>query len=681
MIPAEIEQQINAVKDSKQEVAYPVFMNFLTSLLTYYPTEKAFEISSNYLCQFKMPYSIHIEYWLKQFKKYDGALTADTIENLWRIAEQSDHNNGIKAAKEIAKRMGETAISRAVKMLSEQLLDGKLVGEYILSYINSQNANNILRAHIENETQKEVLETAKVLKKLTKPVLDWLANYPPLNYKNGTDTLDSATINFLFYRIVSSNHSDQLIRPILLLIDRKTSAPFAKWLLDYYFQNGANSKLKGFLTLGVMLGGDNEIAFLQRNIVSFVDNKRTAMAKFLIEILALQGSQKALRTVDFLSRKYKTKNKSIGETANRVFNTIAEELNMTPYELADSVIPDFGFDGLFKEFDANNETYRAYIGNDFKLAFLDEDNKNLKALPKGTSAAVKDEFKEIGKEIRDIVKSQSSRLEQYLVIQRRWSVDKWEGLFLTNPTLFIYAVRLIWGIFDDKNTLISVFRCQEDQSLTDAEGNEIDFDALKSSADVRETFKVSLTFSPENTVYTEGSLKLSIGMVHPIDLTAETIDFWKNDLLDNGIEPIFPQLNRRVFLSEKTNINLCICDEFEGVQVGGYTFLSRLDKNGWLKGSIGEGAAILSYYKTFMDVELLAIVTQTGDLSIGNYDVNAAIGKIMFVKKNGIGFNNYQYNEPRKMNDPRLVRFGDVPPIVYSEVMADMAFFKENQVK
>ena len=552
------------------------------------------------------------------------------------------------------------------------------------------------------ETVAEAVVAAQKRGKLSKPVVVWLVNYPQLSYKKDGNALDNTTISFLFYRMSQAKdiRTDLEARALLSLIDRETSAPFAKWLLDSYFQNGADTKFKWCLTLGAMLGGDNEIAFLQRNIVSFMENNRGKMAENVVKALALQGSQKALRAVDFFSRKYK--NKSLGKAALEAFDVAAEELGMTPYELADSVIPNFGFDGLFKEFEANKEQYRAYIGNDFKLAFLDEDNKLLKALPKGTSAILKEEFKEIGKEIRDIVKSQSSRLEQYLVIQRRWSVDKWQAFFLTNPVMFVYAVRLIWGIFDDKNTLISVFRCQEDQSLTDAEGNEIDFEALKSNTDVRETSKVSLTFTPENANYTEGSLselkikneelndnvqssidskKLSIGMVHPISLDVETIDFWKNDLLDNDIEPIFPQLNRPVITLKDIDKNVKMSDAYEGVEVGGYTFLSRMDKTGWVKGSIGDGAGILSYYKEFTEVGLVAIVMQTGSLSIGYYDGNAEIGKVMFVKKEDIRFGNYMYDEPTKMNDPRLVRLGDVPPIVYAEVIADMAFFKENQVK
>ena len=538
------------------------------------------------------------------------------------------------------------------------------------------------------ETIKAAIDEAQKKGKLAKPVLSWLVNYPTLTCKNSTNTFNSDAISYLFYRMsqVKDVGTDAEARPLLALIDRETSAPFAKWLLDTYFQNGADAKHKWCLTLGAVLGGDNEIAFLQRNLVSFADNSRGKMAENVVKALALQGSQRALRAVEFFSRKYKSKNKNIGAAALEAFDIAAEELGVTPYELADSVIPDFGFDGLFKEFTvntegsskvgkgtqnskldtqnaSNTEGYRAFIANDFKLAFLDEDNKQLKVLPKGTSAALKEEFKEIGKEIREIVKSQSSRLEQYLVIQRRWTVDKWQGLFLTNPVMFVYANRLIWGIFDEKGALMTTFRCQEDQSLIDANGDEMDFTSPRVEGTLGE---VGVEF---------------VGIVHPISLTPEDIDFWKNELLDNDIEPIFPQLNRPVILLQNRDKILKMSNEFEGIQFGGYGFLSRMDKTGWSRGSVVDNGGIASYYKAFTEVGLVAIVMQIGDLSVGYYDVNAEIGHLMFVKKSGVRFGSYMYDEPSRESDPRLVSFGDVPPIVYSEVMADMLFFKENQIK
>ncbi|MDZ7878548.1 MAG: DUF4132 domain-containing protein [Saprospiraceae bacterium] len=632
-------------------------------------------------------------------------MTSDIVENLWLFARNADKEVRQLTAQHIAKSLGDAAIPDAEKMLMEKKTEIRLTGALILSLIKSEKATNVLRGCIadeisddvrnamlegvsaylvQNASIESVAETvaeAKKRGKVSKPVLAWLVNSPALYYKNDENALDSDTINFLFYRMsqTKDTRTDIEARPLLSLIDREKSAPFAKWLLDSYFQNGADAKFKWCLTLGAMLGGGNEVAFLQRNVVSFVDSNRGKMGENVVKALALQGSQRALRAVEFFSRKYKTKNKNIGAAALEAFDVAAEELGITPYELADSVIPDFGFDGLFKEFQANKETYRAYIGNDFKLAFLDEDNKTLKTLPKGTSAELKEEFKEIGKEIRDIVKSQSSRLEQYLIIQRRWSVDKWQAFFLSNPVMFVYAIRLVWGVFDEKNNLITLFRCQEDQTLTDKNGDEIDFDALKSEADVEESVEKTPETSPtsENT----DGVKLSIGMVHPIGLDAESLDFWKNDLVENGIEPIFPQLNRRVILLQNIDKNLRMSDAFVGVQFGGYGFISRMDKTGWSRGSVVDAGDIASYYKEFTEVGLVAIVLQMGCLSVGYYDGNAELGNVMFVKKSGVRFGSYMYDEPTKLDDPRLVPFGDVPPIVYSEVMVDMTFFKENKAK
>jgi hypothetical protein len=714
-----------AVNDTKQIACYH-FDSFLDLLLIYNSTEDAFKIGFNYLekfkddnskdflCKFRNYHAENLATLIKKLKQYETAMTSDIVENFWLFARHADKEVRQLTAQHIAKTLGEAAIPEAEKMILEKKTDVRLTGAKILSLIKTEKATNILRGYmddeinddvrnamlegiahylVENATIESVAESvtsAEKRGKLAKPVLAWLVKYPPLTYKKDGIALDDATIAFLFYRMSQAKdiRTDLEARPLLSLIDRETSAPFSKWLLDSYFQNGADAKFKWCLTLGAMLGGDNEVSFLQRNVVSFVDSNRGRMAENVVKALALQGSQRALRAVEFFSRKYKTKNKNIGAAALEAFDMAAEELGMTPYELADSVIPDFGFDGLFKEFEANKDTYRAFIGNDFKLAFLDEDNKTLKALPKGTSAELKEEFKEIGKEIRDIVKSQSSRLEQYLVIQRRWSVDKWQAFFLTNPVMFVYAVRLIWGVFDDKNNLIAVFRCQEDQTLTDKDGDEIDFEALENAQmslrGIEATEGVSNVGFGMSDVANQSSInnkKLTIGMVHPIGLDAETTDFWKNDLLDNDIEAIFPQLTRSVILLKDMDKNVKMSDDFSGIQFGGYGFISRMDKTGWSRGSVVDGGGISSYYKEFTEVGLVAIVMQTGGLSVGYYDVNAEIGNLMFVKKSGVRFGSYMYDEPSKHDDPRLVRFGDVPPIVYSEVMADMQFFKDNQVK
>ena len=53
----------------------------------------------------------------------------------------------------------------------------------------------------------------------------------------------------------------------------------------------------------------------------------------------------------------------------------------------------------------------------------------------------------------------------------------------------------------------------------------------------------------------------------------------------------------------------------------------------------------------------------------------------MFVKYGSVEFGSYTYDEPGHTNDSRLIPFEQISPIIYSEVMADMQFFKENDTR
>jgi hypothetical protein len=601
---------------------------------------------------------------------------------LWELVRHNSKKLRSLVGRHLANVQGEDAIPNAEKLLQDKRADVRLVGAMILSLIKTEKALEILRGVLNTEknddardamleglagfisaetnlkTIAESVAQAKTRGKLDKPLADWLntEGYPNLHWTDGS-IVDADTLLFIFYRMNRTKdiRFDIEAKPLIERIDKSKSAAFAKFLLKKYFESGADSKFKWCMTLGSTLGGDDELDMLKRKVNEWTEASRGKMAEYAVKALALNGSTKALRAVEFFSRKYKSKNKNIGAAANESFTLVAEELGITPYDLADSIIPDFGFEGLFRVFEVEGETYRAYINNDFKLAFLDEDNKTLKALPKATSTELKEEFKDIAKEIRDIVKSQSSRLEQYLVIQRKWTVAKWDAFFRNNPIMFTYAIRAIWGIFDEKQNLTTTFQCLEDQTLVNMEGDEVDLG--------------------ENT---EGP---SIGMVHPMMLNETQINHWKEALMDADIQPIFPQLDRPTIFLKETDKHLKLSIEFNNVQYGGYSFVGKMEKLGWSRGSVVDGGGISSYYKDFSELGVTAIIMQVGILSVGYYDENAELGNLMFVKNKTVSFGSYNYDEPEKSDDARLISFGEVPPIVYSEVMADMQFFKDNQVK
>jgi Domain of unknown function (DUF4132) len=610
--------------------------------------------------------------YLEMFFKCLANLDYTNYENeVWALAVHKEKGVRLGAGVALAK-LGDKVIPKAEKLLNDKKSDNRQIGALILSTLktpaavvvlmeklNSEaddNTRDIMLESIKNILPKPkntaemqaIIAAAKNRKKLAERVHYSLEEdrFPKPHWLSGGELTLEET-RFLFYRQSRCNdiRIDAEVKLMLPLLDKTKSAAFANALVRVFTEGYADTKIKYLLPLATSLGGDKEIDLLKAEILKWVDSGRGKMAEYAVKAIALNGAPKALRLMEFYARKYKSKYKNIGAAANESFALVAEELHISPYDLADTIIPDFGFEGLFKEFEAGGETYRAFVNNDFKIAYLDEDNKTLKALPKAASTDIKTEFKDTEKEIKDILKTQTNRLENYLIIQRRWSAEKWTALFLQNPVQFVYAVRIIWGAYANDGSLVYTFCCQEDQTLVNAKGEEITLDANH-----------------------------NIGLAHPIDLDAATIAHWKQHQKDAKITPVFPQLARTVTHLNPQQKNDTMDNRFEGIAYNGYGFLGQMQKNDWSK-MVGDAGLINSYYKTFPEYKVIAFIAQTGMHGIELYEENAVMGKFFFVKEIVLQPEAYYYEDPRLPHDPRLIPFGEIPAIVYSEVVADLTFF------
>ncbi len=613
--------------------------------------------------------------FFKTLEKLDYAPYLDTI---WGYLTSSSRPLKQLTVTLLAKR-GDSSIENASALLQHKKADTRQMGASLLSLINTPASLAVLSDTLDNETDdntrdimlqslqgilpppkdeaelKDIIAKAKKRKKLDKFTEKGLNenDLPALYWQSGS-VLDTDAIRFLFYRQARSKdiRIEAEAKLLLPFLDKTKSQPFANALLKAFIANGADSKAKYCMPLATSLGANAEIDLLKSKVLEWVDNSRGKMAEYAVKAIALNGSNKALRLIEFYSRKYKNTYKNIGAAANESFVLVAEELGIPPHELADSIIPDFDFDGLFKPFEAGGESYRAFVSNDFKILFLDDDNKLIKTVPKAASAELKAEFKDITKEIKDIVKSQTGRLEQSLITQRRWDSGKWQALFLNNPIMFAYAVRLIWGVYAADGSLLYAFRCTEDQALLNNEEEEIELDD-----------------------------DCKIGIVHPITLDETAIAYWTDSMIDADITPIFTQLMRPVIRLQNEDKDIKIYKKFAGIEYNGYSFVGKMDKLGWNRGSVADGGSITSYFKDFAWLGVTAIIEQTGVLSVGYYEENAELGNLYFVKSKSIKFGSYVYDEPRDETDNRLLLLGSVPQIIYSEIMTDLTFFKENDEK
>ncbi|NBB29625.1 DUF4132 domain-containing protein [Cellulophaga sp. BC115SP] len=599
------------------------------------------------------------------------------LPQIWDISKINSIELNQVAGKFLA-ILGNDAIPQATELLSSKKAYTRQMGMSLLESLDTVETKKIIYNFLELEPNDDIrdsytellnqmiskpctieeirakIEFAEKRIKLSTPLAPWLDDkeISPLYFKDGTP-LNTNEIRFLYYRMsrIKEIGFDFEAKLLLEHIDMNRTNEYASSLIDTFFSNWAPANLKFCLTLASTMGDASVIRTLRKKVFELTESNRGKMAEYVVKAIALNGSTQALREVEYLSRKFKSKYKNIGKAAIEAFELAAEELNMDPYDLADQIVPDFGFEGLFKTFELDGQEYRAFINHDFKILFLNESNKTLKSLPKSAPLELQNEFKEMGKEIKELVKSQTYRLEQYLIIQRQWETEKWQNLFLNNPMMFVYATRLIWGAYNEQKQLLFTFKIQEDQTCINQDGDEVEF---------------------ENGLF--------VRIVHPIDLTKYTIDYWSKTLKDENLQPAFLQLDRNVFNFNEKHKGYKISTNYRGIEMSAYRLLSCLEKRGWLRGSVVDNGRIGNYYKDFAQEGVSAVFAQEGEIGIGFMEGNAIIGNMMFVKSGSIKFRTGP-DEPTHESDPRLIPFEQISPIMYSEVMADMQFFKENDTR
>ena len=102
------------------------------------------------------------------------------------------------------------------------------------------------------------------------------------------------------------------------------------------------------------------------------------------------------------------------------------------------------------------------------------------------------------------------------------------------------------------------------------------------------------------------------------------------------------------------------------------TFKGRAEKRGWNRGSVCDAGGITSYYKIFPAAGV-DVFLSLEDMYIGiDMYSDIKLGQACFVKHGSVKIGSYTYDEPAGEQDPRLVKFSDVPPIAFSEALGDL---------
>ena len=351
---------------------------------------------------------------------------------------------------------------------------------------------------------------------------------------------------------------------------------YTNWL-----NNKADTKLKNILIPYCIFQPEDKLLKLKTQIEEWSLNARGALAAHAVYAIALNASKFALVLVDTMS--VKIKNNQVKNAAKDALKKTAKALEISEDELIDKIIPDLDFDKKgMRELHYGGEADRVFklqIKNDFTIEVTDSNDKVLKSLPapnskddKETADASKKELTLIKKNIKMITSNQITRLNKVLLNGRKWSYKTFTELFVDNPIMNIFALKLIWGVYDEKNNLIESFRYMEDGSFN--------------------------TFDEEEYIFEDSfKNKKNITLVHPIELDEEQLSKWKTQLSDYEISQPINQLDLLFEEVKEEHIKNNKIISFEDQEITAGEIMSMANKMSFERSRDIEDGGSYTYYE------------------------------------------------------------------------------------
>jgi hypothetical protein len=590
-------------------------------------------------------------------------------DRLWELVR--DPGKKVRdAVVPVVARFGDEAVRpRAVEMLeSTRKPDLRVTAAELLAALGTPAALDALEARRDVEPSEDVRDAimraldaagrpaassdraanlARVADALKAPVAPWAdeAKLPELRDRDGRLLGPEAT-RYLLYRQSRSKEiaPDIEARSLYDRVDPASGADFAAALLGNYISSGNPPTGRWTLAVVGRLGGARIVPALVRGIDEWVKANRLSIAESAVQSLALVGDESTLAALDAVARRYRAKPKNIGQAAQDALRAAADRLGITLDELGDRIVPTLGFEpGKPRIIEAGGKRIEAAIGPDFKLRYRETaSGKAVKSLPSSVSKEVKAEFKDLAAQLREAARAQTARLEDQLVRQRRWPVARWRELFLGCPVLVPFAVRLVWGHYDEPGRLDATFRALEDRTMTDAASDPYEL--------------------PETG---------SVGIVHPLELDDATRTAWRAHLADYEVEPPFFQLDRPVVRVPEDQREARFLRAARGTKLDALTFRGRAERRGWRRGPVVDNGDVRAYVrKSPAGVDaVLALEGMHVQPGQGRETTLQDVGFFRAGEWTGL----YYGPLPRDESDPRLIPLGEVPPIIYSEVVSDLS--------
>lgn len=473
-----------------------------------------------------------------------------------------------------------------------------------------------------SEGGKELSEEAQIKEILTgnwKRKLAWFLEdgLPKVHQKDGElateEYLAAILISYADMKIPSVNEEAKKLAEKL---EEAELFAYMQVLYEKWIKNGAQSKQKWVLYAAAIHGGEWIVPIINVQIQEWPKAARGAIAAIAVKALALNGTSSAFLAVDQLARKCKFR--QIKGAAAEALDLAAEQLHISREELEDRIVPNLGFDNQAEQiFDYGTRKFRVVLTPALTLEVYDEKGKQLKNLPSPgkqddpvIAKAANDAWKLLKKQLKTVIANQKIRLEQTFITERTWKADKWQALFVKNPVMHPFAMGLVWGVYQE-GTLTDTFRYMEDGTLNTADEDE--YELLEDAV---------------------------VGLVHPIELSEESLEAWKEQLSDYEIVQPITQLTRpvyRVTEEEKEEKDLI---RFGGMVLNGLALSGKLLNMGWYRGDVEDAGLYYSFYRYD---EKLSVELEFSGCCVDYANEDVVVYEAYFYKPGNLKKDGYRY--------------------------------------
>jgi hypothetical protein len=363
-------------------------------------------------------------------------------------------------------------------------------------------------------------------------------------------------------------------------------------------------------------------------------------ARVGLRALAGIGSEAAL--VQLAAIGERSRSTKLREEARQVLATVARQLGLSVDELADKAAPDLGLgpDGsVTLDYGADDPTrcFRVVFDEQLAPVIVDAEGKRLKSLPRpragddpDAATRARARWEELREHGRATAEAQSARLERAMITGRRWPAAALHEHLVSHPLMGLIAARLLWRAFaSGTGTDAVLFRVAEDRTLADEDDAPVRLEP---------GWEVSLP--------------------HPVDLDDATLARWGELFSDYELVQPFDQLGRVVFQPTDEEHAGHVLSRFEGTTIPtGRCF--ALDGWGWRQ--IKEGPHVSAFERPVGDGLLALLPVSPGfDLREVSNTPEQTLEAVQLQRRR-VG---------TKDHPPT---FGELPPLVFSELVRDLA--------